>query len=164
MTWIKPSKRWKAYRAKLELRLENITRQTKTVFCINHGLPLPDGTDPINETKVNSFPLESKSCVYINTLRPRQNGLHFADDPSKRIFLDETVQISFNISLKFVPKGQIHDISALVHIMAWHRPADKPLSQAMMFRLSTYICVTRLQWGKLSLFLRCSICDRERYT
>ena len=39
----------------------------------------------------------------LNTLRPRQNGRHFADDTFKRIFMNENVKISINISLKFVP-------------------------------------------------------------
>ena len=39
----------------------------------------------------------------VNTLRPRQNGRHFADDPFKRIFLNENVRISIKFSLKFVP-------------------------------------------------------------
>ena len=36
--------------------------------------------------------------------------------------------MSIDISLKFVAKGQINDIQALVQIMAWRRPGDKPLS------------------------------------
>ena len=42
-----------------------------------------------------------------NTLRPRQNGRHFADDIFKCIFLKENVRISINISLDFVPYGAI---------------------------------------------------------
>ena len=36
----------------------------------------------------------------VNTLRPRQNGRHFADDTFKRIFLNENVAISIKMSLK----------------------------------------------------------------
>ena len=32
--------------------------------------------------------------------------------------------------------------------MAWRRPGDKPLSEPMMVRLVTHICVTRPQWVK----------------
>ena len=46
----------------------------------------------------------------INTLRPRQNGRHFADDTFKRIFLNENVRISIKISLTFVPRGPINNI------------------------------------------------------
>ena len=80
------------------------------------------------------------------TLRPRQNGRHFAEDIFKCIFLNENVWIPIKISLKFVPQGPINNIPALVQIMAWRRPGDKPLSGPMMVRLPTHICVTRPQW------------------
>ena len=83
-----------------------------------------------------------------NTLRLRQNGRHFADDIFKRIFLNENIWIPIKISLKFVPKGSINNIPALVQIMAWRRPGDKPLSEPMMLNLPTHICVTRPQWDK----------------
>ena len=67
----------------------------------------------------------------VNTLRPRQNGRRFADT-FKRIFLNENVRISIKISLKFIPKGPINNNPALVQIMAWRRPGDKPLSEPMM--------------------------------
>ena len=50
----------------------------------------------------------------LNTLMPRQNGCHFADDISKCIFLNENVWIPIKISLKFVPEGPINNIPALV--------------------------------------------------
>ena len=83
---------------------------------------------------------------HVNTLGPRQNGRHFADDTFNRIFVNENVRISIKFSLKFVPKGSINNIPALVQIMAWRRPGDKPLSGPMMVRLQTHICVTRPQW------------------
>ena len=83
---------------------------------------------------------------HINTLRPRQNGRYFADDIIKCIFLNENVWISLKISLKFVPKGSINNIPALVQIMVWRRPGNKPLSEPMMVSLLTHICVTRPQW------------------
>ena len=82
-------------------------------------------------------------------LWPRQNDRHFADDTFKRIFLTENDRISIEISLEFVPKGPINNITSLVQIMAWRRPGDKPLSEPMMVRLLTHICVTRPQWVKL---------------
>ena len=51
----------------------------------------------------------------------------------------------FQTTLKFVPKGPINNIPALVQIMAWRRPGDKPLSEPMIVRLLTHICVTRPQ-------------------
>ena len=74
------------------------------------------------------------------------NGRHFPDDIFKCIFLNENVWISYKISLKFDPKVRINNIQALVQIMAWRRPGDKPLSEPMMIRLLTHICVTRPQW------------------
>ena len=85
---------------------------------------------------------------HLNTLRPRRNGHHFADDIFKRIFFNENVWISINFSLKFVPRCPINNIPALVQIMAWRRPDDKPLSEPMMVSLPTHICVTRPQWVK----------------
>ena len=66
------------------------------------------------------------------TLRPRQNGRLFPDDNFKRIFVNENVWVSIKISLKFVPKGPINNIPALVQMMAWRRAGDKPLSEAML--------------------------------
>ena len=83
-----------------------------------------------------------------NTLRLRQNGRRFADDTFKRIFVNESVRSFIKISLKFVPKGPINNITALIQIMAWRRPGDKPLSEPMMVKLPTHICVTRPQWVK----------------
>ena len=86
------------------------------------------------------------SIQRVNTLRPRQNGCLFTADTFKRIFLNESVRISIKMSLKFVPKGAINNIPALVQIMAWRRPGDKPLSEPMVDSLLTHICVTRPQW------------------
>ena len=81
----------------------------------------------------------------INTLRLRQNGRHFADDTFKRILMNENIRSSINISLKFVPNCLIYNIPALVQILAWRRPGDKPLSEPMVVNLLTHICVTRPQ-------------------
>ena len=56
------------------------------------------------------------------------------------------LEFSKNSSLKFVPKGLINNIPALVQIMAWRRPGNKPLSEPMIVVLPTHICVTRPQW------------------
>ena len=96
-------------------------------------------------------PLWGKSTCHLalfNTLRPRQNGRHFPDDIFKWIFLNENVWISISISLKFVPRGPINNISMLVQVMDWRRSGDKPLSEPMMVSLPTHICVTRPQWVK----------------
>ena len=81
-------------------------------------------------------------CYYrlLNTLRPRLNGRHFPDDIFKCIFLNENAWISIKISLKFVPKGSINNIPALVQI----------------------ICVTRPQWVKDMKWLACSEASGKR--
>ena len=75
---------------------------------------------------------------YIET---ETNGCHFADDIFKCILLNENVWIPTKISLKFVSKGPINNIPAIVQIMAWRRPGDKSLSEPMMVSLPTHICV-----------------------
>ena len=88
-------------------------------------------------------------CAYINLIhigaetkwppfRRRHFQTHFLEN--------ENVRVSIKISLKFVPKGPINNIPALVQIMAWRRPSDKPLSEPMMVSSLTHICVTRPQW------------------
>ena len=61
------------------------------------------------------------------------------------MFLNENVLISFEISLKFIPKGPINNTPALVQIMAWCQPGDKPLFEPMMVISLMHICITRPQ-------------------
>ena len=91
----------------------------------------------------------SNAIWMFNTLRPRQDGRHFADDIFTCIFFNENCYILIKFSLKFLRKGPIDNNPALVQIMAWHRSGDKPLSKPMMISLPTHICVTRPQWVKL---------------
>ena len=79
----------------------------------------------------------------VNILRLRENGRLFADHIFETIFFNENISITINISLKFVPKGEINNISAVVQIMAWHQPGDKPLSEPMMVSLLAHIYVTQ---------------------
>ena len=62
-----------------------------------------------------------------------QNGRHFPDDIFKCIFLNENAWISINISLKFVPKGPIDNISSLVKIMAWRLTYHNTKRQAIVW-------------------------------
>ena len=71
----------------------------------------------------------TRLALSLNTLRPRQNGRHFPDDIFKHICLNESVRISTNISLNFVPRG----------------PIDYKLNQ-WGHSFLTPICVTRPQW------------------
>ena len=84
-----------------------------------------------------------------NTLRPRQNGRHFAADIFKYILLNENVWIVTEISLTFAAKGSINNASSLSQIMVWRHPGDKPLSEPMMVTLLALICVDRPLWVKL---------------
>ena len=45
--------------------------------------------------------------------------------------------------------GVSNNIPALIRVMAWRRPGDKPLSEPMVVILLTHICVTRPQWVNL---------------
>ena len=55
-----------------------------------------------------------------------------ADDNFKCIFMNENDKILIRISLKFVPRSQIDDKSALVQVMAWRQRGDKPLPEPML--------------------------------
>ena len=52
--------------------------------------------------------------LHFNSSRPIQNGRQFPDDIFKWIFLNENVWILIKFSLKFVSKGLIDNIPALV--------------------------------------------------
>ena len=116
-----------------------------------------DCCDGRNTSTFYAFPNACHNlCVYqsrsvrplLNTLRPRQNGRHFADDILKCILMSENLWISLKNSLKFIPKVRINSIPALVQIMAWRRSGDKPLSEPMVTSSLTHICVSRPQWVK----------------
>ena len=87
----------------------------------------------------------SQATSMFSTLRRRWNRRHFADNIFKCILFNKSVLISTKISLKYIRKGPINDIPALVQIMAWHRPDDKPLSEPMII---LHICVIWPQWVK----------------
>ena len=69
-------------------------------------------TDDTNHPTMKLDTLSFVISLVTDTLRPRQNSRRFADDTLKRIFLNENVRISINLSLKFVPKGSINNIPA----------------------------------------------------
>ena len=47
---------------------------------------------------------------------------------------------------KFVPKGPINNIPALVQIKALHHPGEKSLFETMMVSLLMNICIMWPQW------------------
>ena len=72
-------------------------------------------------------------CVELFNSSPHgQNGHHFADNIFRCIFVNETICILIQISLKFVPKGLIDNMWALVQVVAWHLTCHKPLPESMM--------------------------------
>ena len=115
-----------------------------------HGIAGPPCTSHQYSTTLflNKLCEKFTQCKWVNTLRSRQNGRRFPDDIFKCIFVNENIWISIKFSLKFVPKGPINNIPALVQIIAWCRPGDKPLSEPTLVSLLTHICVTRPQWVK----------------
>ena len=64
------------------------------------------------------------------------------DNILKYIFKNEKFYILMKISLKFVPKGPIDNMSALIQVMAWCRTGSKPLLPSSLM----HICGTR-GWG-----------------
>ena len=67
---------------------------------------------------LNSSPLEKMATL-------------LEDDNFKYISLNENIWISIKI-LKFLLKGPINNIPALVQVMAWCRSGDKPLSEPIL--------------------------------
>ena len=55
-----------------------------------------------------------------------------ADENLKCFFLNKNVWTLIKISLWLLLKGPVDNIPALVQIMIWHRPSDKPLFEPMM--------------------------------
>ena len=107
------------------------------------------------DADVITSPCLTANTDLVKTLRPRQNGRQFPDLIFKWIFLNENVWIVIKVSLKFVSNGLMNNIPALVQIMAWRRPGDKPLSKPMMVNLRTHICVTQTQWYARRWYVRC---------
>ena len=67
-----------------------------------------------------------------NTVKPEQNGRHFADDIFNLIFFNENCCNLIQISLKFIPNYAINNMQALVQEMAWHQTGYRPLSEPML--------------------------------
>ena len=100
---------------------------------------------------VITYSCHNLDAGFVNSLRPGQNGCHFANGMFKCISLNENVWILIKISLKFVPRGPVNNIPALVQIMAWRLQGGKPLSEPMMVSLLTHICTNdptrHRKWG-----------------
>ena len=135
-------------------------------WCFHLGNVLIAFTGICYETGFNMkwwyFQLQQQWVLLkINTLRPGENGRHFPDDIFKCIFLNEDIWISIKFSLKFVPKGPIDNISALVQIMAWRRPgASHYLNQWWLYYRRIYgsLVLNELKYTTCDIFLdRCFV-------
>ena len=133
--WVKPCDVW--FMQLSTCKVVSETTSTNLHICVVH------------ECSFYEFHCD-RSFSFLNTLRPRRNRRHFADDIFKCILLNENVLISIKISLKFIPKGPINNIPALVQIMAWRWPGNKPLSEPMMIISLTHICFTLPHWVNTS--------------
>ena len=58
---------------------------------------------------------------------------------SNAFSLMKMLKFRLNFHWSLVPKVRINNIPALVQIMAWRRPGDKPLSEQMMVSLLTHM-------------------------
>ena len=67
------------------------------------------------------MPLLAGWLACLNTLRPGQDGRHFADDIFTCIFFNENGCILIKLSMKYVRKGPIDNNPSMVQIMAWRR-------------------------------------------
>ena len=76
------------------------------------------------------------------TLRPRQNGRHFAHNNFKCIFLNENVWFRLKFHWSF-PKDPINNIPALVEMMARCRPGE------IDFRLNAVLHYHHICWMNL---------------
>ena len=75
-------------------------------------------------------------CQYVQSsfthLPLNKMAVILEDNILKCIFLNENDRILTQISLKFVPRSQIDNKSALVQVMAWCQTGNKPLPEPMM--------------------------------
>ena len=81
------------------------------------------------------------SELYLDTLRPRQNGRHVAKDIFKHIFLNEIYCIFILISLKYAPKVRIISMRAFDSDDVFEQATSHYLNQCWP-SLLTHICVT----------------------
>ena len=75
------------------------------------------------------------------TSRPRHHCCFFANYFFKCIFSNENAWITPKISLMYVSNVPINSVSALVQIIAWRRPGNRPSSEEIIVSLLAYICV-----------------------
>ena len=115
--------------------------------------PTPPASSYLHLT---GFPTYISRFCYFNTLKPEQNGRHFAGDIFKCIFFNEDVWISIKISRKFVAKGPINEKLTLIQVMAQCSAGDEPFPGPMLTKVydtiwrhkATMCLVTH--WGRVT--------------
>ena len=115
----------------------NVRFMSRRCNCGRRVTYITNKCDPRDTSMANTFAKISNVLNgKVNTLRPKQNVWHFADDIFICIFMNENFCTLIWISLKSVHKGPIDNKSALVQVMAWHQTGDKPLPEAIMTRFT----------------------------
>ena len=62
--------------------------------------------------------------------------------------------MNFNYNFtEIYSQGPFNNIPALLQIMSWWWPGDKPLSESMMVSLPTHICIIQPQWIKIKAWI-----------
>ena len=152
-------------------RWEKISKLRVTGLCegnppVNVGFPSQRASKavmfPFDNVIMNSFwskcrcvrcvlfsakPLLTSPVLMMYT--PAQTLTHFTRD-KMTIFSNAFSWMKFTkcftkISLKFVGKVRMKNISVLVQIMVWRRPGDRPLSGRKLVSFLAHICVPRPQ-------------------
>ena len=75
------------------------------------------------------------SLLSLNASPPGQNGRHFADEIFRCISVNETFCILIRISLTFVAKGLIDNMSALVRFMVYSHAISQSLKLYVKYNL-----------------------------
>ena len=88
---------------------------------------------------------QCSASVPLNTLRPRQLGTISQTTFSNAFSWMKMFELRLRFHWSLILMIQL---TALIQIMAWRRSGDKPLSEPMMVRLLTHICIARPQWVK----------------
>ena len=125
---------WRYYYQNTQILIFVVASNAELAMCL------------LRQNHVSTYMFMGSLLPIFKTLRPGQDGQHFPDDIFQSIFLNENYCILIQISLKHVLKGPIYNNPALVQIMAWRRPGNKPLSEPMMLRLLTHTWISRPKW------------------
>ena len=133
------------------MKYMNFTVLAVSCHTVNMGIGV-DGLFALLNTKIravnnylsfNNQPIAHHIALHLFTqmryIEAETKWLLFFRRHFQMYFLEcKRIGVLIKISLKFVAKGPINNIPALVQIMAWRRPGDKPLSEPMLVSLLTH--------------------------